>query len=97
MQARAKQATAAAGSSTSSSIGPVTATVSSSSYTEHAESSFDMEPMTIPQTSAVAKITTIGVHCWGTFPIWILYSECQVAVEGDVYPKEAFDPGNAEP
>ena len=50
-----------------------------------------------PESAAVARITTIGVQCWGSFPVNVVYNECQVTVEGNVFPIEAFDPGSAEP
>ena len=56
-----------------------------------------MEPMQIPQTSAFARITTISAFCWGAWPVGGIFAECQVTVEGDVYPTEAIDTGDTEP
>ncbi len=94
LRAHAKERVTAA-SGTSQTLGPATVSVGGS-RDEQVEDSFEMEPMPIPHTSAVAIITTIRTHCWSTF-FGLLISECQVSVEGDVYPKEAFDPGHAKP
>ena len=94
LRAHAKERATGTGG-TSQGLGPVTVSVGGSRDVQ-VESSFEMEPMPIPHTSAVAIITTIRTHCWFTF-FGLGISECQVSVEGDVYPKEAFDPGHAKP